>query len=201
MSVSGGTTEEERGIYIDLKGFRDERPVVLGILIEDDFEQVVTDFEFGDAALAKQLRVRSFEDEMHVVAQRCASEDRRAFGFTADTLNTIDRFAPAARMASHFEDVRELALLWHDREGRRGSDRWNLADFLADIDQPLPGRWMAKHTTPRLRHVQTQLRSHGAYESITGTAKSKWTKLLQQSEVDTHGARSLALAASEALRA
>ena len=52
-----GSDVEARGIYIDIKGVRDRPPVVIGISVDDVFEQVVTDFAFGDAALRNGSRL------------------------------------------------------------------------------------------------------------------------------------------------
>ena len=95
--------------------------------------------------------------------------------------------------------VRDLALLWHQKAGLEATDRWTLSDFATDLDKPIPRNLGARHTTPRLRHVQTQLRSHGDCASITGTAKAKWTKLLQQGEADVRALRNVALAAAAGL--
>jgi len=191
---------EPRGIYLDIKGFRDRPPIVLGIAVGETFEQVVTDADFGDAALAKDLRFNRFEDEVQALVVRCRRESRRIFAFSRQILHAIEHFAPsAAAVMDLYEDARELALLWHEKSRRGAEPDWSLADFLADLERPQPRLLAPKHTSSRLRYVEQQLRKHGAYDAITGGAKAKWTKLLQQNESDTRGTRELVLHAAREL--
>lgn len=48
-----------RAIYIDLEGFTDEPPALLGLACEFEFQQVVLHEPLRPAASAKDLRVRS----------------------------------------------------------------------------------------------------------------------------------------------
>jgi hypothetical protein len=195
-----GPDVEARGIFLDIKGLRDRPPVVLGISVEDTFEQIVTDPAFGDAALAKDLRVNRFEDEVRRLVSRCTRESRLIFAYSRQALGAIELFTTSGNaVADLYEDVRELALLWHEKSERGGTADWGLADFLADIGHPQPRHLGTKHTTSRLRYVEQQLHRHGAYDAISGGAKAKWTKVLQQNESDTRGTRAIALHASREL--
>ena len=49
--------EAEKAIYIDFEGFIRSPPMLLGILIEDNFEQVVLLQSLTKAAIAKKCRV------------------------------------------------------------------------------------------------------------------------------------------------
>lgn len=189
-----GTDVEMRGIYIDIKGVRDRPPVVIGFSVDDLFEQVITDSAFGDAALAKDLRVNRFEDEVQALLARCARESRRVFAFSRKFLDTVwSHTSLGGAVAAVHEDAQELALLWHDKSERAGTSGWSLADFLADMGQPQPRYLGTRHTTSRLRYVEQLLNRHGAYDAISGGAKAKWTKVLQQNESDTRGTRELVL--------
>lgn len=191
---------EGRSLCLDFKGLRDAVPTVLGIQVEGTFESVVTDVTFGDAALAKDLRVNSFADEISAIVARCRREARRIFGFSHDTSVTVAQFAHAgAAFDELFEDARELGLLWHEKVGRPGAPDWALADFLADMGQPLPKRLAPKHTTSRVRYVGQALQRHGRYDAISGGAKAKWTRLLQQSASDTQALQSFVLRAGREL--
>ena len=191
---------ETRGAYLDIKGLRGQPPALIGICIDDTFEQVVTDTALGDAALAKDLRVNAFEDEVRDLLARCLGESRRIFAFSRQALDTIDHHTRAAAAVDKlYEDAQELALLWHEKSGRGGTPRWSLADFLADLSQPQPRYLGARHTASRLRYVEQQLRKHGDYDAISGGAKAKWTKLLQQNRSDTCGTRDLVLRATREL--
>lgn len=192
--------EEARGIYVDLLGLRDTPPVLLSVLVDESFEQIVTDTAFGDAALARDLRVRAVVDELRDLLLRAAREQRRLFGF--GPAHALVRWTPSLRgLSGHYDDVADLTRLWYEREGRSIDDRRDLAGFLDDLGQPIPGRLARRHTTSRLRHVQSQLQAHGAWTHLTPTAKGKWTKLLQQGESAVRGMRTLALAAAAGLAA
>lgn len=191
---------ETRGIYVDLKGVRDSPPVVLGMAVDDTFEQIVVDSAFGDAALAKELRVNHLEDEMRSIVARCRAEDRMIFGFSRSVLDSIEHFTSCAdSVANLYEDAQQLTRLWHEKTGRTGTSDWALADYLADMGNPQPRHLGSKHTTSRLRYVQRQMLKHGAYDAMSGGAKAKWTKLLQQSRGDTFGVRELTLHAAREL--
>lgn len=191
---------ETRGVFLDIKGLRDASPVIIGICMDDSFEQVITDRAFGDAALAKDLRVNHFEDEIYALLALCARESRRIFAFSRQVPEAVERFtASAAAFENLFEDARELALLCHEKSQRIDTADWSLADFLADLGQPQPRHLGTKHTTSRLRYVTQQLRKHDAYAAISGGAKAKWTKVLQQSQSDTCGTRQLVLHAAREL--
>ncbi|MDA0337311.1 MAG: hypothetical protein O2782_19275 [bacterium] len=188
---------EARGVYLDIKGLRDRPPVLLGIAVDDTFEQVVTDAVFGDAALAKDLRVNAFDYEIRTLMARCARESRRIFAFSSHILAVVDHYTPAATaFAGLFEDAQEMALLCHEKANRRDTTAWSLADHLQDLGQPQPKHLGAKHTASRLRYVELQLRKHGAYAAISGGAKAKWTKVLQQNRSDTCGTRAIVLRAA-----
>lgn len=179
------TADAERAIYIDFKGLRDAAPVIVGQLVEDVFEQLVVDARFGDAALAKDLRVNSLEDEVAALLERSRGEARRVCAFRRLELEMVDRFTCLGReLASVFVAVQEVV--------PGGPDR-SLADLLRERGHRQPGHLAPRHTTPRLRYVEQQLQRHDAYAAITGTAKAKWTKLLQQNESDCRGTRELLL--------
>ena len=195
-----GTDVEARGIYVDIKGVRDQPPVVLGFSIDEVFEQVVTDPAFGDAALAKDLRVNRFEDEVRSLVARSTRESRLIFAFSRHALDVVHRCTTSGgALTDLYEDAQQLALLWHEKSVGDGTSDWGLADFLADMGQPQPRHLGTRHTTSRLRYVERQLNRHGAYDAISGGAKGKWTKLLQQNESDTRGTRELVLHAAREL--
>jgi hypothetical protein len=191
---------EARGVFLDLKAVRDSPPVVLGVAIDDTFEQIVVDTAFGDAALAKDLRVNHLEDEVRSIVARCRSEDRIIFAFSRNVLDGLERFTCSAdAVADLYEEAQQLARLWHEKTSRQGTRDWDLAEYLADLGTPQPRHLGTKHTTSRLRYVEQQLRKHDAYDAISGGAKAKWTKLLQQSRSDTLGVRELTLHAARGL--
>ena len=53
--ASISSTEAGRAIYIDFEGFQDKSPSLIGVLIEDKFEQIVLDPGLVSAASAKAM--------------------------------------------------------------------------------------------------------------------------------------------------
>ena len=70
-------TDMTREIYIDFEGFMDKTPSLLGILVEDEFEQVVLDPSLRLAAIAKDLRISTLEAEVRSLVKRCEQEGRK----------------------------------------------------------------------------------------------------------------------------
>ena len=193
-------SSETRGVFLDLKGVGDSPPVVLGMAVDDGFEQIIVDTAFGDAALAKDLRVNRLEDEVRSLVARCRSEDLLIFGFSRHVLDCIEQHTSCAdSVADLYEDAQQLVQLWNEKTERTSTSDWTLANHLANMGKPQPRHLGAKHTASRLRYVEQQLRKHGAYDAISGGAKAKWTKLLQQNQSDTLGLQMLTQHAAQAL--
>ena len=62
--ASISSAEAERAIYIDFEGFQDKSPSLIGVLVENDFEQIVLDPELESAARAKSMRLVNLSDEI-----------------------------------------------------------------------------------------------------------------------------------------
>ena len=75
--------EAERAIYIDFEGYVKEAPALIGILIEDDFEQIVLDEKFrGAAAYKDPIAVIPGETVISDLLARSTSEDRKIVAFS-----------------------------------------------------------------------------------------------------------------------
>ena len=70
------SAEAERAIYIDFEGFQDKSPSLIGVLIEDKFEQIVLDPELESAASAKSMRLAILGDEVQRLIDLSIKEDR-----------------------------------------------------------------------------------------------------------------------------
>ena len=83
----------QRGIYLDVQGVRGSPPAVLGILIEERFDQVILDTDLADAALAKELRINSMESEVQSLLQLARDEERSVCGFSPRCLEMASLIA------------------------------------------------------------------------------------------------------------
>jgi hypothetical protein len=75
--------ESKRAIYIDFEGYVKEAPALIGILIQDDFEQIVLDEKFrGAAAYKDPIAVIPGESVISDLLARSISEDRKIVAFS-----------------------------------------------------------------------------------------------------------------------
>ncbi|MBT3343866.1 MAG: hypothetical protein HN404_12770 [Gemmatimonadetes bacterium] len=184
-------------IFIDIKGPSDDLPVLASFFAAEDAEgvpvQVVTDVAFADAALAKDLRVQGFEDLIEDLVERCQQDERSLITWGTALADATDRHtqgpALGRQLATLILDVRPALLATGTATGSKARKRRepDLVDLLRRAELPIPRNLGSKQSTQRLRYVRQQLARHDAYESITSTAKAKWTKLLQQGQNDCRG--------------
>lgn len=75
--------ESKRAIYIDFEGYVKEAPALIGILIDDEFEQIVLDEKFRAAAAYKDpIAVIPGETVISDLLARSISEDRKIVAFS-----------------------------------------------------------------------------------------------------------------------
>ncbi len=75
--------EAERAIYIDFEGFIKEAPALIGILVEDSFEQLVLDAKFSGAAAYKDpIQVKPGQLLVSDLLARSLNEERRIVAFS-----------------------------------------------------------------------------------------------------------------------
>ena len=118
----------QRGIYLDAQGVRGCPPVVLGILVEEDLDQVIFDTDFADAAMAKELRINSAESEVHSLLQLAREEERFVFGFSPGCLEMAGP-VEVDELRRLFVDGQQLGSEWcrRERSTSRGSSSSRLS--------------------------------------------------------------------------
>ena len=79
--------EAERAIYIDCEGFQDHAPTLIGVLMNEQFEQIVVDPALQSAALAKGQSVSVLKVEVQRLKDLCASERRPLVAYSQHELN------------------------------------------------------------------------------------------------------------------
>ena len=188
----------QRGIYIDFRAVRGNPPALLGLLVEEDFDQVVFDTQYADAALAAELRINSLGAEVGALLARARTEERLVFVFSSGSLDIVARHHPAdADLRRLCRDGQQLGADWCARTAKPARAALSLSGLLRQMGAPRLPHLDSKAATKRLRDVGGMLRSRGAYDALTPVAKAKWTRLLLQSRAQCEGLRTLVLALAE----
>lgn len=185
--------EAKRAIYVDCEGFANKPPSLIGILCEDDFQQVVLDPALAPAADAKGLEVHSLNHVVTDVVNRCRAEGRVLVGYSLHELDLFHSYG-GVDCSSVYRDAKRIATRWWNRThpDARREDR-SLKSFLADIDFELPSWLGIQKATARLRTVLEGLARHKQYELLTAVTKGKWTKLLGYNRFDCDGMNALVM--------
>ncbi len=186
-------TEAKRALYVDCEGFANRAPSLIGILCENDFQQVVLDPALSPAATAKGLEVRMLNQVVTDLVERCRNEGRVLVGYSTHELALFQSYA-GVDCSSVYRDAKRIATRWWNRmhPDARRKDR-SLKSFLADIDFDLPTWLGIQKATARLRAVLDGLAKHTHYAHLTAVTKSKWTKLLSYNWYDCAGMNALVM--------
>lgn len=188
----------ERAIYIDFEGFTDQSPALLGILIDDQFEQVVLDPRLQQAAVAKHLRVVSLDDIIKELMNRANEEKRYVVAYTQHEKNVVRRFADID-LTGPYRDARMIAMRWRRRPFETGNTDRTLKNYLKAIGF-VRGTYLGDRlSTTRLGEVIKMLDERKSYDDLTAVKKAKWTKLLSHNRIDCQGMKALVLHALRAL--
>ncbi len=193
--------EALNGIYIDFEGFQSGPPALLGILVDDSFEQVVFDHGLLLAALAKGLRFSVLEIEALAITQLSQLEGRCVFAFTRRELNVFEEYTSVAnQIRAVYRDSHKIAKRWFKRlHSEETLPDWSLLSFLEFIGSPPPKYLGIKKSTKRLRAVKDMIEKRGSFD-LTPTVNRHWTNILKHNELDCTLMRELTLRATAELR-
>lgn len=192
-------SEADRAIYIDLEGFTGKSPALIGVLMDDDFEQIVLDDRLTSAATAKKLRTSSLAEEIQRLQLCCAETDRVLVAYSLHELNVIrehalidvgDIYRNGRKLATRFKTLVLPNVAVKDR---------GLKTFLKLIGFTIPKGLEAGQATQWLGYVTDMIQRRGSYAKLTRVAKGKWTKLLGYNEYDCRGLKALVLHATKEL--
>jgi hypothetical protein len=187
----------ERAIYIDFEGFTDQTPALIGILIDDQFEQVVLDPRLQQAAEVKHLRVVSLVAIIKEVVNRANSEKRQIVAYSQHEKNVVQRFADID-LTGPYRDARMIAMRWRRRPFETGNTDRTLKNYLKAIGFVRGAYLGDRLSTTRLVEVIKMLDERTAYDKLTAVKKAKWTKLLSHNRIDCEGMKALVLYALNA---
>jgi len=191
--------QAERGIYIDFEGFQDAAPSLIGILVDEHFEQVVLAEELILAGEAKNMRPSTFEEVVGELILLCKNENRKIIAFSQYEANTISEYANID-IRPFYKDARKIAKRWYNTFYYESKPRPRaLKEFLEFIEYPR-GKYLGNQkSTSRIKNVQEMLQKKGSYHEITSVAKAKWTKLLKHNQIDCEGMKALMIRAAKEL--
>lgn len=104
--------ESEWAIYMDFEGYVKEAPALIGILIEDDFEQIVLDEKFrGAAAYKDPIDVIPGETVISDLLARSISEDRKIIAFSSLEKEQCMRWY-GIDISQRYVNAKSIAGLW-----------------------------------------------------------------------------------------
>ncbi len=183
--------EAERAIYIDFEGFTEEPPALLGILVEDEFEQIVLQQNLKSAADFKDLRTVSLSEILRELQSRCLTEKRYLVAFSIHESEVA--WEHAQMDLSHiYKNALKIAKRWKYRMGLDPHRQIrSLKEYLAWLGFTIPQHLGNQKATKRLGNVISMIEKRGDFEACTPVVKAKWTKLLQYNMYDCEGTKFL----------
>ena len=179
-------SQARRGIYIDFEGFKDKEPSLVGILVENDFKQIILDPDLEQAAQAKNLKTLSLECAIRHVGERAKNENRKIFAFSQHELKVALEYTSVGRsFSSRYKDVHKIAKRWFNKTHQaRPLEDWGLKSFMKFLDIPLPKKLGNHNPTYKLREVKNMLINRKEYDLLTNVKKNHWTSLLAYNKWD-----------------
>lgn len=188
--------EAERAIYIDFEGFEEKSPTLIGILVEDEFEQAVFDPQLNEAAVAKGMRQASLKEEIPRLVERGKREERFFAAYSRHELNVIQEFA-GIDLSDTYRDGRKIAKKWKSKFHKEAAAGCrSLKEYLSFIGYQRGAHLGERKSTSRIKAVKEMLEKRGEFEKMTPVVKAKWTKLLDHNEIDCRGMKELVLRAA-----
>jgi hypothetical protein len=192
--------DANKAIYIDFEGFVDKSPSLLGILKEDNFEQVVFDINLISAAEAKSLRYAELDEEIERIIKCAKKEHRYIVAYSQHELRVIKTYT-SFDITEQYRDARMIAKRWKNKcltlTQEQKSSLKTLKDYLAFIHYERGAFLGENQSTSRLKSVIDMSIKRGEYSNLTAVAKGKWTKLLKHNEIDCKGMKALVLKAAK----
>jgi hypothetical protein len=191
--------EAKRAIYIDFEGFMKESPALLGVLVDNSFEQIVFDTELRDAARATALRISALSVEGARILDQGLSERRYIVAYSLLEQLQLARWANLD-ISGQYKNARAVAQRWRSRFHPDAAANGNgLKDYFKLIGVERGRHLGDRKSTKWIRAVRNGLRTNRTFDGLTSTQKAFWTKLLQHNRIDCEGMRTLIVRVSDEL--
>lgn len=184
--------EAKKGIFIDFEGFEDKPPTLIGVLVENEFTQIIFDNNLKPAADKKGLITQDAKRYLTNLTQRAKKESRRIFAFSQYENNVFKEFYNI-NLDPYYCDVRFIAKKLKTKKYRDYELKSReLKKYLEMIGFDRPTHLGEQKSTKRIRDVLTGLQvNKDNYEELTNTQKSKWTNLLKHNKIDVLGMQAI----------
>lgn len=188
--------EVVRAIYIDFEGFKDAAPTFAGVLIEDQFQQVVFDEDLALAGASNKLNVVSPREFLGALVDKAKFENRRIIGYSSHEKNVFSKFF-CYDIAPYYADARLIAKQLRKTVLEEFNPKpKTLTEYLNAVGYPKKDTAIKK-TTSRISSVKNMLLAKrdkygdGAFDELTHTTKGKWTRVLNHNHDDVFGMKYL----------
>jgi hypothetical protein len=208
--------EAEWALYIDFEGPAPSKaeldvelpPVLLGILSEETWEQVIVDKDFYGAAdyssdtYKLSSRARSLPKEHRALVEQCLDEGRVLVGFGDHERDALLTFGDPSLESETMAVYRNAEPTLH--AGINGNapllKRRSLTYYRKRYGWPeMPEVLDRRKTGPRIADVRKVLiapRNKGRFGSYATAAKGKWTKVKQRNHRDCWDLRGMVIHAA-----
>jgi predicted RecB family nuclease len=199
-------TEVQRGIYIDFEGVKRDRiddkvfdpapPSIIGILIEDDFQQINLDQKLALAANHEGLVTRDLADVIAEILFRANQQSRYVFAYSEHELNIIYVFTYLGKNIGRvYQNGRALASRWKNRFGHADEILNNSLKSFAEYiglgyeRESKPATW--------IRYIRKRMKSKEDFCQVSKKGRAYWKTLLAYNEKDCVVLKELMMKAAE----
>ena len=184
--------EAKKGIFIDFEGFEDKSPTLIGVLIENEFTQIIFDKNLKSAADKKGLAINDAKQYLTSLTQKAKKESRRIFAFSQYENNIFKEFY-GLDIDPYYCDVRFIAKKLKTKKYQDYVLKSReLKKYLEMINFKRPAHLGEQKSTKRIRDVLAGLQANNnIYDELTNTQKSKWTNLLAHNKIDVLGMQAI----------
>lgn len=182
--------EADRAFYIDFEGFVKEAPAMIGILVENHFEQIVLDTKFRGAAVYKEpMAVMSGESVISNLLSRSLAENRKIVAFSTLEKEQCMRWY-GIDISQSYVNAKSVAGKWARKASVKIRYR-TLKDF-----EVLTGYERSRDTGYRKNTscLKAALRDLERYGELHNTAPKKhWTNLRKHNRQDVEAMKHILL--------
>jgi hypothetical protein len=191
-----------QGIYLDFEGFEEQKPALAGVLIDDNFQQVVLDPALKNAAEAKELRIESLDSLIDRLLAECERNSRFIIAFSIYEQDVIRREL-GIDISTRYKNALRFARRWKAKYLPEVTlEKNSLDEFLQlpEVGYEVPGHLEKGQATKWLRSVLGGLEKRSEYSKLTPKQRESWDSLLEYNRHDVLGLNTLVKRASQDLK-
>ncbi len=182
--------QAQRGIYIDFEGLRKESPALLGILVDNEIDQIILDKRLRKISEAREdCRFSNLDEEIERLFYIAEKDTRKLIAYSWMEKNLIKKYCSIIRVEEKLNefylDAYAVARKWVvDFQEQEKIESMSLKSLSAFLGYPYPTYLGHQQAAARIRYVRDMIQGKERYQDLTPVAKAKWTKLLQYNQLD-----------------